>query len=295
MPLELPGVIEPVSPIERGLSDLWTRTATPMSADQRQTFRTAVELMLDSWLWELDNQHQNRVPDPVDYIEMRRLTFGSPLTLSLSRFSHGQTVPAEIYGTRTIQNMENSAIDYSCMVNDVFSYRKEIQYEGEVHNAVLVVQNFLDCDQDQAFGIVNDLMTGRMHQFEHTVDIELPQLFEDYDLDAEARATLTRYAQELKDWMSGIVNWHRGCRRYDEDEVQYRPAPALPGSGAVAGSTTPVRFGGATGLGTSAARLGTLRRTVVPMPKPAPEPAPEPASPAAGRRWGAVPALRRAP
>jgi len=30
--------------------------------------------------------------------------------------------------------------------NDLFSYRKEIELDGEVNNAVLVVQNFLDCD-----------------------------------------------------------------------------------------------------------------------------------------------------
>ena len=39
--------------------------------------RHHVEVMLESWLWELANQIQNRIPDPVDYIEMRRLTFGA--------------------------------------------------------------------------------------------------------------------------------------------------------------------------------------------------------------------------
>ena len=43
----------------------------------RRQFRTAVEDMTSSWLWELANQAQHRVPDPVDYIEMRRHTFGS--------------------------------------------------------------------------------------------------------------------------------------------------------------------------------------------------------------------------
>ena len=41
--------------------------------------------MTESWLWELANQIQNRIPDPVDYVEMRRKTFGSDLTMSLSR------------------------------------------------------------------------------------------------------------------------------------------------------------------------------------------------------------------
>jgi germacradienol/geosmin synthase len=244
MPVDSDAAPLPVNALERGLADLWNRTAGPMAVDARRTFRRAVEVMIDSWLWELHNQHHNRIPDPVDYIEMRRRTFGSDLTMSLSRLSHGRIVPPEIYRTRTIQNMENSAADYACLLNDVFSYRKEIQYEGEVHNAVLVVQNFLDCDRNRAFGIVNDLMTARMRQFEHTVTIELPALFEDYGLDSDARAMLTHYAAELQDWMAGILHWHRKTRRYEEDELRYTML-----SGAV---PTPQ---GPTGLGTAAARL----------------------------------------
>lgn len=48
--------------------------------------------MTQSWLWELSNQLQNRVPDPVDYLEMRRTTIGSELTLSLYRHGHGPDI-----------------------------------------------------------------------------------------------------------------------------------------------------------------------------------------------------------
>ncbi|SDY68265.1 germacradienol/geosmin synthase [Saccharopolyspora shandongensis] len=245
IPLEGASPVVPVNMLERGLADLWERTAGALSPDARRAFRKSVDVMLDSWLWELDNQHQNHIPDPIDYVEMRRRTFGSDLTLSLSRFSHGQSVPPEIYRTRTIRNMENSAIDYATLVNDVFSYRKEIEYEGEVHNAVLVVQNFLDCGQDRAFDIVHDLMTARMKQFEHTVEVELPALFEERELDAEARAMLNRYASELQDWMAGILNWHRECRRYFDSELRHN----IP-----VGLTRSV-LPGPTGLGTSLARL----------------------------------------
>ncbi|KAA5838370.1 germacradienol/geosmin synthase [Saccharopolyspora hirsuta] len=242
MPVEGASPVIPANALERGLADLWQRTADPLPVDERRTFRDSVEVMLDSWLWELANQHQNRIPDPVDYVEMRRRTFGSELTMSLSRFSHGATVPPEIYRTRTIRAMENSATDFATLVNDVYSYRKEIQYEGEVHNAVLVVQNFLDCDLDRAFQVVHDLMDARLRQFERTVDVELPALFEEQDLDAETRATLTRYASELQDWMAGILNWHRECRRYFDTELRHNVPLGIP-------------LPRPTGLGTSAARI----------------------------------------
>ncbi|MGH3734774.1 MAG: terpene synthase family protein, partial [Micromonosporaceae bacterium] len=227
MPLAGPGPA-PVSPLERGLSDLWVRTTGPMPDSGRRAFRRAVDTMLDSWLWELANQAQHRIPDPVDYIEMRRRTFGSDMTMSLSRISHGGAVPAEIYRTRTVQNLENSAVDYACLLNDLFSYRKEIEYEGELHNAVLVVRNFLDCDTERALSVVTDLANARMRQFQHTVDVELPALYEDFGLDAGARTTLTRYATELQDWMAGILNWHRNCRRYDAASLESHFGTAAP-------------------------------------------------------------------
>ncbi|GAA3167964.1 MULTISPECIES: family 2 encapsulin nanocompartment cargo protein terpene cyclase [Streptomyces] len=240
---------EPLNPLERGLADLWRRTAGPMTPAARRTFRRTIEDMTGSWLWELGNHWANRIPDPVDYIEMRRQTFGADLTMSLSRLGHGRTVPPEIYRTRPVQAMENAAADYAGLLNDLFSYRKEIQYEGEVHNAVLVVQHFFDCGMNEALEIVNDLMTSRMREFEHILAVELPALFDEFGLDAAARATLTGYAEELKHWLAGILIWHEGCHRYEEAELR-RPVAAHGR-----------RLGGPTGLGTAAARLRPRRVT----------------------------------
>ncbi|MFF3440143.1 family 2 encapsulin nanocompartment cargo protein terpene cyclase [Streptosporangium sp. NPDC002721] len=249
MPLDLSATPPPVNPIERGLADLWSRTAAPMTEAARAGFRRAVEDMTESWLWELANHIQNRVPDPVDYIEMRRKTFGSDLTMSLSRLAHGQTVPPEIYATRTMRGLDDSAADYACLVNDLCSYQKEIQFEGELHNCVLVVQDFLNCDARQAADIVNDLMTSRMRQFEHIVATELPALLDDYDLDGEARQALDGYVRELQDWMAGVLLWHMKTRRYDESELHHPPATTRP-------------VGGPAGLGTAAARVGSPLRAV---------------------------------
>ncbi|MEV8376205.1 germacradienol/geosmin synthase [Kribbella sp. NPDC056861] len=244
MPIEGPATQLPVNALERSLADLWTRTAGPMTVESRRSFRAAIDSMTESWLWELANQAQNRIPDPVDYIEMRRRTFGSDLTMSLCRIGHGRTVPAQIYRSRPIRAMENAAADYACMINDVFSYQKEIQFEGEIHNAVLVVQNFFGCDRDRALAMVSALMTARMQEFERLVAVDLPTLFTDFGLDDEVRRTLTGYAEELQNWMSGILVWHQGVDRYKEQYL-------LKGT-----AHPPVRvLGGATGLGTSAARL----------------------------------------
>ncbi|TDD10175.1 germacradienol/geosmin synthase [Saccharopolyspora terrae] len=258
MPLDVGSVPEPTNPIERGLADLWRRTAGPMTRSARQQFRTAVEDMTSSWLWELANQTQHRIPDPVDYIEMRRKTFGSDMTMSLSRLAHLDVVPAEIYRTRVIREMEAAAQDYACFTNDLFSYQKEIEFEGELHNLVLVVENFLDTDRWTARDIVADLMSARMRQFEHIVAHELPVLFDELSLESSARQVLTRHAEELKDWMSGILEWHRRCVRYTEAELRRTQADGAVhpfASGGARESAVRHRLSGPTGIGTAAARI----------------------------------------
>jgi len=224
MPLDDEPTPDPVGPMERGLADLWQRTAGPMAPHARREFRTAVENMTASWLWELDNQARHHIPDPIDYIEMRRRTFGSDLTMSLARLAQTNQLPAELYRTRVMHELITSAHDYGCFTNDLYSYQKEIEFEGEIHNMVLVVENFLDIDPWAARDVVADLMTARLRQFEHIVSYDLPPLMDQFELDEPARQTLTQQVEDLRDWMSGILEWHRRCARYTDRELRRRAA-----------------------------------------------------------------------
>jgi germacradienol/geosmin synthase len=132
------------------------------------------------------------------------------------------------------------------LTNDIFSYQKEIEFEGELNNGVLVVQKFLGIGRKQAVLVVNDLMTSRLLQFEHIIATELPILAGDFNLDVDARKALHAYVAGLQDWVAGILDWHRLTRRYNETALRRRyrmPARLLSGH---------------TGLGTSAARIGLL-------------------------------------
>ncbi|MFF3874841.1 germacradienol/geosmin synthase Cyc2 [Streptomyces sp. NPDC001978] len=228
MPLAGEPLPVPATGMERGLLDLWARTTAEMTPGQQAAVKRTVDTMTASWLWELSNQLQNRVPDPVDYLEMRRATFGSDLTLSLCRMGHGPAIPQQVYDSGPVRSLENAAIDYACLLNDVFSYQKEIEYEGEIHNAVLVVQNFFGVDYPTALGVVHDLMTQRLQHFEHVVAHELPVVYDDFALSAEGRAAMEAYVADLRNWMSGILNWHRSVDRYKAPYLARRAHGFLP-------------------------------------------------------------------
>ncbi|MEU6822541.1 germacradienol/geosmin synthase Cyc2 [Streptomyces atriruber] len=218
----------PANAMERGLVDLWARTVRDMTDEQRRGLRDAVDVMTESWVWEVFNQLHHRIPDPVDYLEMRRATFGSDLTMRLCRLGHGPCVPPEVYRSGPVRALENAAADYGMLVNDVFSYQKEIEYEGEIHNGILVVQNFFGCDYPAALRIVHDLMMQRMRQFEHVVEHELPSLYADFGLSREARAVMDGHVADLRNWMAGVLHWHRECRRYGAQDLARRAHGFVP-------------------------------------------------------------------
>lgn len=280
MPVDLGAPPPPTTAMQRGAADLWRRTAPAMSERVRRDYHDAVRKMLDGFVWEVGNLQQRRVPDPVDYIEMRRDTFGSDLTMSLCRLKNGADVPDDVFRSGPVRSLENSAADFSTLVNDLFSYQKEIEFEGEVHNALLVVETFFGCDHDTAVTIVADLMNQRLSQFQHVVSHELPVLYDDFALSPEARRGVEAYVDDLRNWMAGIVNWHQQAKRYDEESLRRNFAPRTPaGDGppvvpapgrtpvtlvtSVApvtpgGPSMPFTVPGLSGIGTSAARVTEL-------------------------------------
>ena len=146
-----------------------------------------------------------------------------------------------------MRGIDASAADYAALTNDIFSYQKEIELEGDLHNGVLVVENFLGCTPAEAVRVVNDLMTSRMQQFEHLLAHELPGTLADLDLDQTARRQVDAYIQGLQLRMSGTLAWHRTVDRYKESELRR-------------GRTLALAWGRPTGLGTSAARIAWLFR-----------------------------------
>jgi germacradienol/geosmin synthase len=246
----------PENALERGLSDLWRRTAGAVTAGDRERVRDAVLEMLGSWVWEVGNLAVNRIPDPVDYVEMRRKTFGADLTMSLARLGPDSAgaLPREIETTRVVRELETAAADYACFTNDLFSYQKEVQFEGELHNMVVVTGQFLGVDRRAAARVVANLMAGRMKQFERLVADGLPALAGQRSLDAAARAALRRRARLLRDYMAGVLAWHRATPRYTSTGLRaaylgFRPVPTGLGTAAAlaaavsSGPDTPLNRG----------------------------------------------------
>nr|MCM0590555.1 germacradienol/geosmin synthase [Gloeotrichia echinulata DEX184] len=250
----------PADPCERGLADLWQSMAGSLTADTKQQVRCALTETFESWVWQLDNQIQNRIPDPIDYIETRIKTIGFDFLVLLN---NSDKTPPELYDTPPIRSLYNAAGDVFGLTNDIISYQKEIESEGLLSNGVLVTQHFLDCDLAQAVEVVNNLITARVREFEHIVATELPVLCEDFNLDTSDRQKLFGYVEQLQFLMCGFLKWQLGTSYYKESEFGRDPSPRnlfnLP---TALDSSAPAEVqkqlvGVLNGLGSSAAKIGT--------------------------------------
>jgi germacradienol/geosmin synthase len=239
----------PLNCVERGLGDLWVRTAPGLPADMRAGFPRHVLAFAEGNLWELANTVQNRIPDPVDYTEMRRQTAGTELSTSLGFLLARSAISPDLLAAEPLRQLVIAFADNVDFRNDIFSYRKEIEFEGEVNNGVLVIQDFLNCGLQHAVEIANDIMTASLREFQRITAEDLPVMFEELGLDVTARDQVITFVRGLERWLCGDLAWYARTRRYigsDHDT-------GVVGHG---------RAG--TGLGTSAARLPGLGNTALP-------------------------------
>ena len=224
MPLSCGPTPPPKNPVERGLADLWHRTASPLTMSGRSHFLALMNEMFESWLWELCNSVENRIPDPVDHIEMRRQNWGAALGMSQIQPAGTVEIPPKLLRTRTMRALANSAADAAGLFNDIASYRKEMELEGEINNCVLVFENFLGCSTQRAIDLVRDLAAARVQQFEHVLAHELPVLMDRFNLAKDVRKQVQQYVQSMQGFVAGMAHWHYTTDRYARPQRHPRPA-----------------------------------------------------------------------
>jgi germacradienol/geosmin synthase len=137
----------PTNPAEDGLRDLWRRTVPSMSDGWRKRFITVTHNLMAESMWDLDNIELGRIANPIEHVQMRRRVGGAPWSAGLVEYAVGAEIPDSVAGTRSMQVLSDTFSDAVHLRNDLFSYQKEVEFEGEVHNIVLVVENFLEVDR----------------------------------------------------------------------------------------------------------------------------------------------------
>ena len=105
MPVDLSPPPEPTNPVERGLANLWFRTAPTRSLEWRTRFFESTKALLEESTWELSNIAESRVPNPIEYIEVRRKVGGAPWSADLVEHAVFVEVPARVAESRPLSQI----------------------------------------------------------------------------------------------------------------------------------------------------------------------------------------------
>jgi len=234
----------PTNPVERALADLWSRGAKDMSTSLRRPLAGCIEDLAESFMRDLTTLVQNRTPDPLDFLEMRTANMFFNGFRILILYALHLDNPPEVYLTPPMRSLAKAFETVLDAYLDIFGYEMRVEFQHDFNNGVVVVQRFFDCDVQQAVDLLSNLGASQLRQFEYTVATELPALFDELDLDTSAREGVLTYVEGLQSYMAGSLGWMLGD---SPPETASQDVPAPPQRSIVP-----------TGLGTSAARIGSL-------------------------------------
>ncbi|NNM67696.1 MAG: germacradienol/geosmin synthase, partial [Spirochaetales bacterium] len=150
MPLDLVFTRPSQSPTQTALKDLWQRTAPTQNLDWRQRIFSDTKRLLDAFLWEFDNKNSGRIANPAEYIAMRRQVGAALWSADLVEHALSVVLPERIFLSRPIQTLRACFADAVHLRNDIFSYHREVQIQGELTNSVLAMEKFLKVDSQTA-------------------------------------------------------------------------------------------------------------------------------------------------
>ncbi|MFI6767314.1 hypothetical protein [Streptomyces sp. NPDC050355] len=196
--------------VERGLADLFPRSARALAQPLRDRFYQATLDMVNSWTWELANAEHQRIPDPIEYIDTRRRTGGGAFFVTLARYAGGDAVPASLLDTEHLRGIADAVIDSALLRNDIFSYHQEIAYEGELTNSLVIAQHTFGYDLQTAVEHINELVSQRLRTFASLTE-RLPVTL---DATEATREGVSAYVDALKAFMSGDLGWSLRTARH---------------------------------------------------------------------------------
>lgn len=185
----------PANVAERALVDLWPATFAEFSPRLRGGFPVHVGEFTDGRLWELANRAQGRVPDSVDYLEMRRHTAGQGFATDLVQHAAGTDIEG-------LGDIEAAFADVAAWREDIRSYHADVEGEGSVNNGVLVLERLLGASPKQAMEIARDLVAARMRE-----------------LDGSDDTADGIYLSALRAWLGGSIA-HEELRTTSDEEAE---------------------------------------------------------------------------
>jgi len=189
------------------MQGFWHRAlalTTPGSACIDQ-FVEGFDLYMKSMIQEAEDRETKRVRPVMDYLQLRRETFGAQATISLLGF--GLELPEEVLSHPVMQSMTLAAMDLLCITNDMHSYVVEVARGIAFHNIVTSIMEEHQVDVPTAMEWLENFGKYRVDTFLRGVE-ELPSWGPEIDVNVQ------KYIKDIGYLVRGADAWSYESERY---------------------------------------------------------------------------------
>ncbi|KAK6593101.1 hypothetical protein H4I95_11475 [Botrytis cinerea] len=139
------------NPIRYVFQQCWDRLKAVSSQEMQQRWIDQHKRYFDQLLVQVDQQvgGENFTRDVEAYMDLRRGTIGAYPAINLSEYGAGVNVPQHVYDHPSLQECMKVSADLVILVNDVLSYRKDLEL-GVDHNLMSLLMQRDNLSAQQA-------------------------------------------------------------------------------------------------------------------------------------------------
>ncbi|MFJ8996029.1 family 2 encapsulin nanocompartment cargo protein terpene cyclase [Streptomyces sp. NPDC102279] len=169
------------------------------SASQADRFRHDMARLHMGYLAEAAWAQLDRVPEVWEYLAMRQFNNFRPCP-TITDTVGGYELPADLHAQPAMQRVIALAGNATTIVNDLYSYTKELDAPGTHLNLPVVVAEREDLSDRDAYLKSVEVHNDLMHDFE----TEAAALAADYPL-----PSVQRFLRGVAAWVDGNHHWHQ--------------------------------------------------------------------------------------
>lgn len=204
--------VPPGSPLLDAWHQLVQRLEERTSEQWRRRHIALWEATFSSFLTEARNNAAGRIPTFKEYLPLRREGGGTRICFIWAEAAGHYELPSQVLASDDMQALDQDATDVVGMTNDLYSVSNEWS-SGNTDNIIPVLAQQEDCSWPEAARHAEKIINTTTAHFQKTENHFLASpLYQ--DLDPPARADVDRLIATMKAFMSGSLNWHRTCPRY---------------------------------------------------------------------------------
>ncbi|KAM0124830.1 hypothetical protein ACHAO1_010889 [Botrytis cinerea] len=169
------------NPIRYVFQQCWDRLKAVSSQEMQQRWIDQHKRYFDQLLVQVDQQvgGENFTRDVEAYMDLRRGTIGAYPAINLSEYGAGINVPQHVYDHPSLQECMKVSADLVILVNDVLSYRKDLEL-GVDHNLMSLLMQRDNLSAQQAVDMIGDMVNDCYRRW-YLALAELPSYGEKID------------------------------------------------------------------------------------------------------------------